>query len=79
MSLFTKNKTEIQDPAENHMSCEETDMEITAVIIAAIEAYIGKPVSQLKYVAIRRATCLRNNWTASGTDEIISNRQQLLK
>jgi hypothetical protein len=52
------------------------DAKTVAVIMAAVAAQSGKPVTTLRFTAIRREG--RSFWAASGTDKIIRDRQSFV-
>ena len=52
------------------------DPKTVAVIMAAVAAQSGKPVTALRFTAIRREG--RSLWAASGTDKIIRDRQSFV-
>lgn len=49
-----------------------------AAVMAAVAAASGKPVSQLRFNAVRRLPGAVSAWSGSGTAEIINTRQQYL-
>jgi|GEM_PF-3563657 len=59
-------------------ACPAIPAQTVAVIMAAVSAISGVPVSQFHFTAIRRLPTAANPWANSGTADIISGRQHYL-
>lgn len=65
-------------PAAAAEAAPGLDAKTVAVIMAAVAAALGQPVSELRFRAIRRDRGIQSAWANAGTYEIIHTRQQYL-
>jgi sodium pump decarboxylase gamma subunit len=53
-------------------------VETVAAIVAAVSAFTGKSLEELRFTAIRRTGGLHTGWSQSAVTELINTRQQYL-
>ena len=70
----------VQEEPKIEETSKEDELQLIAVIAAALNAYLGEEkASYLRVRSIRRIASADNNWSVTGRNQTISDRQNLYR